>query len=131
MLANAYKADENFEKALYHVEKKLEMETEQASLLSAANISNLESELEEQRHNMTVMEKELDIERKDAVISKDKAVKIALCAFLVLTILIIFVAVRSYLNKKKDAAIIRVQRDIVNERNTEILDSISYAKRNY
>ena len=129
MLANAYKADENFEKALYHVEKKLEMETEQASLLSAANISNLESELEEQRHNITVREKELDIERKDAVISKDKAVKIALCAFLVLTILIIFVAVRSYLNKKKDAAIIRIQRDIVKERNTEILDSINYAKR--
>ena len=43
--------------------------------------------------------------------------------------MIIFVAVRSYLNKKKDAAIIRVQRDIVKERNTEILDSISYAKR--
>jgi len=129
MLASAYKADENFERALYHFEKKLEMEKEQESLHSAANISNLEAELEEQKHEMTVREKELDIERKDAVISKDRAVKIALCTFLVLTILIIFVAVRSYLNKKKDAAIIRVQRDIVKERNTEILDSISYAKR--
>ena len=129
MLAMAYKEKGNFEKALFHTERKLELEKEQESLLSAANISNLEAELEEQRFTMNIKEKELEIERRDAVISRDQTVKLALFVFLLLTIGIVIVSIRSYTRKKNDAATIRDQRDIVEERNREILDSISYAKR--
>lgn len=129
VLAEAYKTNGNYKQALYHIEEFLKLEQEQASLQSAANISNLEAELEAQRHQTELQKEKAEVVKRDAKIRQQRTQTIGLIAGLLLAIGLIVIAVRSYMSKKKDAETIAVQKTIVEEKNREILDSIAYAKR--
>lgn len=135
-LAEAYKKDGNFELALENLERHLELERDQASLMSAANISNMEADLEAERHDLEVAKKNAEVARKeelvkrqDAELARKQIMNYALIIGLTLTVCLIILAYRSYVVKKRDAAEIQLQKEIVEEKNREITDSISYAKR--
>lgn len=121
-LAEAHKGAGNFEEAFLHLENFMQLDREQASLLSAANISDLEAKMAGEKHDyeMKLKQSELSLKNKQTI---------ALGVFLVFAIIFIVFVVRRYINKKRDAEIIRSQKIIVEEKNKEILDSISYAKR--
>ncbi len=121
-LAEAHKSVGNYQEALSHLEQFMALDREQASLLSAANISDLESKMADEKHDyeMKIKQTELSLKNKQTM---------ALGLFLLFAIIFIVFVVRGYINKKRDAEIIRSQKIFVEERNKEILDSISYAKR--
>ncbi len=121
-LAEAHKGVGNFEEALAHLEKFMELDKEQASLLSAANISDLESKIADEKHDFEMKLKQTELSQKNKQ-------TIALAVFLLFAIVFIVFVVRGYINKKRDAEIIRNQKMIVEEKNKEIMDSIGYAKR--
>ncbi|MCB0410287.1 MAG: SpoIIE family protein phosphatase [Flavobacteriales bacterium] len=121
-LAEAHKGAGNFEEALAHLEKFMELDKEQASLLSAANISDLESKMADEKHDFEMKLKQTELSQKNKQ-------TIALGVFLLFAIVFIVFVVRGYINKKRDAEIIRDQKMIVEEKNKEIMDSIGYAKR--
>lgn len=136
LLAEAHELDQNYEQSLYHLKSFLELEQDQASLESAANIANLEAELEKQKSDAALDQEKLKTKEREAEIEKRNQLVYGLTIIIVLSIIAIIVAIRSYLNKKKAAFTIQKQKEAVDkayiqleEKNTEILDSITYAKR--
>ncbi|MCB0401655.1 MAG: SpoIIE family protein phosphatase [Flavobacteriales bacterium] len=121
-LAEAHKSAGNYEEALNHLEQFMTLDREQASLLSAANISDLESQMADEKHDF-------EMQLKQAEISQKNKQTIALAIFLVFAVIFIVFVIRGYMAKKRDAEIIRHQKTMVEEKNKEIMDSISYAKR--
>ena len=77
-----------------------------------------------------------ETEKKDKLISlqkvsaeKEQLIKnVLIFGFAILSILMIFIF-RGYLQKRKANKIIAMQKEIVEEKQKEILDSIKYAKR--
>lgn len=79
---------------------------------------------------------QLELERQNALIERERAIKFGLIGGALLLALLGALALRSYQRKKKDNELIRSQKEmveeqkaIVEEKNKEILDSIAYAKR--
>jgi serine phosphatase RsbU (regulator of sigma subunit) len=129
LLAEAYKTDKNYKEALAHLEKFLKLDQEQASLLSAANISSLESKMEKEKHQHTLKLKQEEVVRKNAKIKLQSIQNIGLVIVLFFAIGFIVLAVRSYRIKKRDAETIMKQKLMVEQAHQEIKDSIVYAKR--
>ena len=129
LLAEAYKTDKNYKEALAHLEKFLKLDQEQASLLSAANISSLESKMEKEKHQHTLKLKQEEVVRKNAKIKLQSIQNIGLVIVLFFAIGFIVLAVRSYRIKKRDAETIMKQKIMVEQAHQEIKDSIVYAKR--
>jgi serine phosphatase RsbU (regulator of sigma subunit) len=75
---------------------------------------------EQHDFQMELKQTELDLKNKQTI---------GLIVFLVFALGFIIVVVKGYIKKKKDAETIRIQKNIVEEKNKEILDSIAYAKR--
>ena len=129
LLAEAYKTDKNYKEALAHLEKFLKLDQEQASLLSAANISSLESKMEKEKHQHTLKLKQEEVVRKNAKIKLQSIQNIGLVIVLFFAIGFIVLAVRSYRIKKRDAETLMKQKLMVEQAHQEIKDSIVYAKR--
>lgn len=129
LLAEAYKTDKNYKEALAHLEKFLKLDQEQASLLSAANISSLESKMEKEKHQHTLKLKQEEVVVKNAKIKQQNIQNIGLVIVLFFAIGFIVLAVRSYRIKKRDAETIMKQKLMVEQAHQEIKDSIVYAKR--
>jgi serine phosphatase RsbU (regulator of sigma subunit) len=121
-LSEANKNARNYKEALTHLENFMKLDKEQASLLSAANISSLETKMAKNKHDH-------EIEVKQTIIQTKNKQTIALMVFLLFAIGFSVFIVRSFIQKKRDAEIISVQKLEVEEKNKEILDSITYAKR--
>ncbi|TXB65845.1 SpoIIE family protein phosphatase [Vicingus serpentipes] len=128
-LAEAYKNNTNYKLALMHLEKYMELDKEQASLLSAANISNLEAQLSNERHGYELEIKQVELDKQELEIETKNKQSLILIVILILAAGFIIAIVRSYVLKKRDAEIIYQQKIIVEEKNREITDSIAYAKR--
>ena len=129
LLAEAYKTDKNYKEALAHLEKFLKLDQQQASLLSAANISSLESKMEKEKHQHTLKLKQEEVVLKNAKIKQQSIQNIGLVIVLFFAIGFIVLAVRSYRIKKRDAETIMKQKLMVEQAHQEIKDSIIYAKR--
>jgi len=129
LLAEAYKNDKNYKEALTHLEKFLKLDQEQASLLSAANISSLESKMEKEKHQHTLKLKQEEVALKNVKIKQQSIQNIGLVIVLLFAIGFIILAVRSYRIKKRDAETIMKQKIMVEQAHQEIKDSIVYAKR--
>ncbi len=128
-LAEAYKNNTNYKLALMHLEKYMELDKEQASLLSAANISNLEAQLSNEKHGYELEIKQVELEKQELEIETKNKQSIILIVILILAAGFIIAIIRSHILKKRDAEIIYQQKIIVEEKNREITDSIAYAKR--
>ncbi|MCB9187757.1 MAG: SpoIIE family protein phosphatase [Flavobacteriales bacterium] len=136
LLAEAHEMDQNYEQSLYHLKSFLELEQDQASLESAANIANLEAELEKQKSDAALDQEKTKTKEREAEIEKRNLLLYGLTIIIILAIVAVIIAIRSYLNKKRAAMTIQKQKEAVDEayiqleeKNTEILDSITYAKR--
>ncbi|MBL4593611.1 MAG: tetratricopeptide repeat protein [Flavobacteriales bacterium] len=73
--------------------------------------------------------KDSKIKEQNAIIKQDRTQKIALYGGLILMVVLILFGVKAYQQKKKDNLLIHNQKLEVEEKNKEITDSITYAKR--
>ena len=73
--------------------------------------------------------KDSKIKEQNAIIKQDKTQKIALFGGLVLMGVLILFGIKAYQQKKKDNLLINEKKLEVEEKNKEITDSITYAKR--
>jgi serine phosphatase RsbU (regulator of sigma subunit) len=101
----------------------------QDSIFNEKTVNNLD-EIESKYQNE---KKALLIEglEKEKIAQEEKQTLIvvsAICGFLAMLIIILIV-LKNYRQKKKDHAIISEQKNVLFEKNKEITDSISYAKR--
>jgi serine phosphatase RsbU (regulator of sigma subunit)/Tfp pilus assembly protein PilF len=73
--------------------------------------------------------KDIQIKEQKATIKQEQTQKYALIGGLILTIVLIVLGIKAYHQKKKDNLLINEQKQQVEEKNKEITDSITYAKR--
>lgn len=133
-LYKAYKVKGNEIRALYHLEKYKLLED------SVKNQKEVELAVQEQyqkEYEQKRLSDSLEISNQQRIkevqlqadIDKGKIQRVVLFIGLGAFFIIILLVFRSYRSKKKDNEIITSQKKIVEEKNQEITDSITYAKR--
>ncbi len=73
--------------------------------------------------------KDLQIKEQTATIKQEQTLKYALIVGLILMLILVVLSIKGYQQKKKDNLLINEQKQQVEEKNKEITDSITYAKR--
>jgi serine phosphatase RsbU (regulator of sigma subunit)/Tfp pilus assembly protein PilF len=72
---------------------------------------------------------ELEVKVKETQLATEKNYKYIVSAVLVLILLLLFFVFKNYKEKKKANEVITFQKDLVEKKQKEILDSITYARR--
>ena len=93
---------------------------------TAKNLEVVESRYENEKKAFQIK----DLEKaKAAQEEKQQLIIISACTGILALLIIIFIVTKNYRQKKKDNYIISEQKAIVEEKNREITDSITYARR--
>jgi serine phosphatase RsbU (regulator of sigma subunit) len=139
----AYKALGNPSKALEYAEIFMVTRDSLFNDEKTRAIEEMDTKYETEKQQQQIELQESQIEARDAKIQQQKTLRNALIAGLLAVILIIFLVIYAYVQKKKDNQKIKEQNDqileaneelkVLNEnisrQNQEIMDSISYAQR--
>jgi serine phosphatase RsbU (regulator of sigma subunit)/Tfp pilus assembly protein PilF len=72
---------------------------------------------------------ELEVKAKETQLATEKNYKYIVSAVLALILLLLFFVLKNYKEKKKANEVITFQKDLVEKKQKEILDSITYARR--
>lgn len=127
--------------AMLERNKQMYLILEQESKIKEMNLVKSELELkhkatetENQKKQLQLLAqdkqlKEVEAKQKEEELNKQRVVNYAVSSGGLLVAGLLFFAVRGYNQKKKDNKIIHQQKILVEEKQKEILDSISYAKR--
>jgi tetratricopeptide (TPR) repeat protein len=132
----AYRATGDFKNSLLNHEL---YTMEKDSMLNSESIKNMNEistkyETEKKQLQIANLEKEKDLQNTELKASRNQ--KIGLSVGIALSLLLVIIAVRSNQQKKKANALLQEQKneithqkEIVDEKQKEIIDSINYAKR--
>jgi len=142
-LADYFQKKKDFKKALFHYQNHINLKDSVLTLETSKQINRLAAVYENERNELEIQNLEKDQKLQQALISKneskikqqeitqkqEKMFRIGLfigIALLIVIAIIIFIGSR---NKTKANDLISHQKEIVEEKNSEILASINYAKR--
>ena len=128
-LSDCYKAMKQFDKAYeYHV---LHAAVKDSISNETNNrmIGELEAEYENDKKESQISLQQAELKAKENEIGRQNMQKIFFAGGCVLMMLVSFMAWKAYSLKRKDNLIINTQKKMVEEKNREIMDSITYARR--
>jgi len=136
-LEEAYVAAGNYKKAYEYKSEYQEIDTYLTGEKTAQAVSEKQFEFEIQKMDLAdsiqrieaqnIHDAELDA--KNAILDTKKAQQNMLYILIAFLVLVALLILRSFRLKKKDNVTITLQKEIVEEKNREITDSINYAKR--
>jgi len=125
-----------YDKALDYYRSYSEQRDSLFSIQKSKEIADLESvhTAEKQKQQIEMLEKDnviqdLKIKAQKKELSAEKAKRIAVYSVLALIICFVFFLIYTMIKRKKANRIIAHQKELVEEKNQEITDSITYAKR--
>ncbi len=129
-LNDLYEAQGDFRKALFHYKKYIAIRDSLFNEENTKETVRLEMNFEFEKKEAAA---KLEQEKKEAVAAaesrKQKIIIWSVCGILILVIGFAIFAYRSYLQKQKSNIEIIKQKEIIEVKQKEILDSIHYAKR--
>lgn len=142
-LSTFYKHSGDFEKALTNLEIHQELEAEIINESTLNDMSAIKAEHQAEKDRMLIEKLEMEAAMDEAESAKEQIFKIALILVLIVVLIFAGFAVWKFIQKKRDNEIIseqkseveeqkkqvELQKDILFEKNREILDSINYARR--
>lgn len=142
-LSNIYEKRLEFMKSLEYYKKYKETEDSLFSVNKATEIAKLESVYQNEKQALEIENLNKEKELKDFEIERHKQENLVIknrnlfiysgLIFTIILTIIIFIALlnnkraKKLISKQKEE--VEIQRDLIEEKNTEILDSINYAKR--
>lgn len=125
-----------FDKSLSYYKAYVSQKDSMYSIEKSKEIADLESVYitEKQKQLIEILEKdnviqELKINTQEKEISVEKSKAVAIYSVLALVLCFAFFLIYTVIKRKKANEIIAFQKEIVEEKNKEITDSITYAKR--
>jgi serine phosphatase RsbU (regulator of sigma subunit) len=125
-----------FDNALDYYKTYTEQKDSLFSIKKSKEIADMESvyTAEKQKQQIIMLEKDnliqdLKINSQEKQLSAEKAQRIAMYSVLSLVICFVFFLIYTVIKRKKANQIIAHQKELVEEKNREITDSITYAKR--
>lgn len=125
-LANAYYNNKNYKLAYDNFIEHSLLEDSIFSEKTVKNIDELESKYQNEKKALLIenleKEKKVQLEKQNIIILSSGL------GFLSMLIIVLIIS-KNYRQKKKDHAIISEQKNILSEKNKEITDSITYARR--
>ncbi len=95
----------------------------------AGAINEMKEKYEAEKNEISIHNLNKETKLKDEVITNQSRQKIGLGIGLLIMLAFIFILNKNIANKKRAHQIIQKQKELVDEKNKEIIDSISYAKR--
>ncbi|MGZ4090230.1 MAG: tetratricopeptide repeat protein [Bacteroidia bacterium] len=142
-LSRVYGMKKNFSKAYEYNLKYTELKDSILNKESAKQVAEMEARFENEKNELEIKnlnsEKALqqtEIEKKEAEVKKQNIQKIAFASGFVLMLILAVVIFKGYNDKKKSNKIIseqkhqvEYQKEIIEEKQREVVDSINYAKR--
>ncbi|TND02416.1 MAG: protein serine/threonine phosphatase [Bacteroidetes bacterium] len=121
-LSELYKETGDFEKAFEQLELHMRLKDTLLSEARMKQVSEMEAKYQSAKKDKQLLAEQAESERKSILLY-------SLVIGLVLVIGLAFFAYRGYVNKKKLSVEIQQQKDIIEVKNQEIVDSIRYAER--
>ena len=126
----------NYNEALNYYKEYAIQKDSLFSVQKSKEIADLESvhTAEKQKQQIKILEKdntiqELKIKAQEEQISVERSKQVAIISVLVLVICLVFFLIYTAIKRKKANRLIAEQKELVEEKNKEITDSITYAKR--
>ncbi len=95
----------------------------------AFQMNEMKEKYDADKNELNIINLNKEARLKDAEINQQRLRQYGMAAGLLLLLVLSFVLYKNFTQKKKDNKIIQNQKNVVDEKNKEITDSITYAKR--
>lgn len=95
----------------------------------AIQMNEMKEKYEADKNELSISNLNKEAQLKDAEINQQRLRQYGMAAGLLVLVILSFVLYKNFTQKKKDNKIIQHQKNVVDEKNKEITDSITYAKR--
>jgi serine phosphatase RsbU (regulator of sigma subunit) len=135
-MARAFKMQGNTDSAYYYLNKHVFLNDSLFKIENQQQINELEAKYQTQKKDAEIKQQQAKLVTRDAEIKvrdaedrKNALFRNALIIGLLLTVVFLVFVFRSNIQKKKAYQQVSQQKNIIEQKNTEILDSIEYAKR--
>ena len=135
-LANAYEKIKNYERAVEYYKLKEQYKDTMVNASSNQQMQELESRFQNEKKELEIVNlnkekllQQSEIKNQQAESERQSLQKMAFAVGFALMLILAVIVLRSYNQKKRDNKIITHQKELVEEKQKEILDSIRYAKR--
>ena len=135
-MARSFKMQGNTDSAYYYLNKHLFLNDSLFKIENQQQINELEAKYQTQKKDAEIkaqhaklITRDAEIKIRDAEDRKNALFRNALIIGLLLTVVFLIFVFRSNIQKKKAYQQVSQQKNIIEQKNTEILDSIEYAKR--
>jgi len=128
-IARTYAKLNNFKKSSSYLEKYIILNDSIFNSEKNKQITAMQEKYdsEKKQKEIALLNKEKELKNTELIYQKQQ--KLGFGVGLVLALILLFLVFKGYTQKKKVNAIITQQKNIVEEKNKEIIDSINYAKR--
>ncbi len=128
-ISQTYSNMQQFDKAYDYQSQYIKMKDSLINESSTKQLNELQTlyDIEKKQKEIELLTKEQEV--KDARIARQNIITYTIVAGLILVVVLAFISFKRYREKKKANIEITHQKEIIEEKNKEILDSIHYAKR--
>ncbi len=128
-LAKTYSKANNYKQSSIYFEKYIAINDTIFNREKNHQISEMQEKYDSEAKQQEIELQQIEIEKQNAEVAHQTKQKVWFGIGLGLTIILLFLAFRGYRQKQKSNGIITNQKNMVEEKNREIIDSINYAKR--
>ncbi|MBA2612271.1 MAG: tetratricopeptide repeat protein [Bacteroidetes bacterium] len=128
-LAGTYATARDFELAYENASNALSIRDTLFNKDFAGQMNEMKEKYESDKNELSISNLNKEARLKDAEIDKQRLRQYGMAVGIILLLLLSVVLYKNFTRKRKDNHIIQNQKNIVDEKNKEITDSITYAKR--
>lgn len=128
-LAGTYATAKDFELAYINASNAINIRDTLFNKDFALQMNEMKEKYEADKNELSISNLNKEAQLKDAEINQQRLRQYGMAVGLLLLIVLSFVLYKNFTQKKKDNIIIQHQKNVVDEKNKEITDSITYAKR--
>lgn len=128
-LAGAYAEAKDFESAYTNASNALGIRDTLFNKDFSLQMNEMKEKYEADKKELSISNLNKEAQLKDAKIDQQRSRQYGMAAGLLLLLVLSVVLYKNFTRKKKDNLIIQHQKNVVDEKNKEITDSITYAQR--
>jgi len=128
-IAKSYSNSNNHKKATPYYEKFIALNDSIFNREKNHQITEMQEKYDSEEKQQEIELQQVEIEKQNAEVAHQAEQKVWFGVGMGLTLILLLIAFRGYRQKKQANSIITNQKNIVEEKNKEIIDSINYAKR--
>ncbi len=128
-LAGTYASNKNFELAYENAANAITIRDTLFTKDFAFQMNEMKEKYESDKKELNIINLNKEAQLKDAKIDQQRSRQYGMAAGLLLLLVLSVVLYKNFTRKKKDNLIIQHQKNVVDEKNKEITDSITYAQR--